>query len=248
MPSSSPKSPTVPLVVALVAALVAAAVALTPRLTDSPADRSARAGATEPPARDGTAQEAVPEDDPLARIARREPGDAMALGDPQAPVVMVSYSEFQCPFCGKFARDTEPELIERFVDDGTLRIEWRDFPYLGPESRTAAIAGRAAAEQDAFWAFHDAMYDRQPAAPNTGVVTEQYVVEVAREAGLDVPRFRRALDDEAASEAVERDFAEGQSLGVTGTPAFLVNGRPVMGAQPLEVFVGVIEDAAAAAR
>ena len=66
----------------------------------------------------------------------------MALGDVDAPVVMISYSEFQCPFCGKYARDTEPILVEKYVDSGVLRIEWRDFPYLGPESTTAAQAGR----------------------------------------------------------------------------------------------------------
>src|SRR5665647_3073023 len=90
--------------------------------------------------------------------ARRKPGDPYAKGRVDAPVVMVMWSEFQCPFCGRFARETEPTLVKRFVDTGILRIEWRDFPYLGQDSQTAAIAGRAAAAQDKFWAFHDAVY------------------------------------------------------------------------------------------
>ena len=235
------KSPTLPLVVAAVAVLVTAVAFLAPRLGGTDADERR-------PVHDVQRYDAVPDDDPLAALARREPGDPMALGDPDAPVVMLAYSEFQCPFCGKFARETEPELVERYVEDGTLRIEWRDFPYLGPESRVAALGGRAAAEQDMFWQFHDAMYaDQLP--PNSGNLDEDYLVAVARKAGLDAARFRAHLrrgDDLAR--AVEKDFTEGQSIGVTGTPAFLVNGRPVMGAQPLAVFSEVIERAARDAR
>ena len=167
----------------------------------------------------------------------------MALGEADAPVVMVAYSEFQCPFCGKFARDTEPVLVEKFVEDGTLRIEWRDFPYLGAESTVAARGGRAAAAQDRFWEFEEAMYaDQLP--PNSGNLDEDYLVSVAEDIGLDVDRFRDDLDSSAAEQAVQDDFAEGQAIGVTGTPAFLINGVPVIGAQPTEVFERTIEKAA----
>lgn len=174
---------------------------------------------------------------------RRDADDPMALGEPDAPVVMVAYSEFQCPFCGKFARDTEPTLVEKYVADGTLRIEWRDFPYLGAESTVAARGGRAAAAQDRFWEFEEAMYaDQLP--PNSGNLDEDYLVSVAEDIGLDVDRFRDDLASSELDAAVQQDFAEGQAIGVTGTPAFVINGVPVIGAQPTEVFERTIEKAA----
>ena len=239
---------TIPIVVAVVAALIAGAMLLAPAVTGGSGGSEEAGG---PPvsdvSRDGSRPPVDPENDPFAKLVRRDPKDPMAMGDVDAPVVMISYSEFQCPFCGKFARDTEPELARRYVEDGTLRIEWRDFPYLGPESTTAAKAGRAAGAQGKFWEYHDAMYaDQQP--PNSGRLTEAYLVGVAREVGLDTGRFREDMRSAATAKAVSHDFQEGQSIGVTGTPAFIVNGMPIMGAQPTEVFADAIERAAEEAR
>ncbi|MDN5767068.1 MAG: DsbA family protein [Humibacillus sp.] len=183
----------------------------------------------------------------LAKLARRTPGDPFAIGRVDAPVVMVSYSDFQCPFCGKFARDTEPGLIAKYVDAGVLRIEWRDFPYLGEESVTAAVAGRAAARQGEFWAFHDALFAQQQPA-NSGRLTPAFLASVAVKAGLDGAQLTQDMRDPALKDAAEKDFGEGQNSGVTGTPAFLINGEPVVGAQPAAVFERVIDQAAVAAR
>lgn len=117
-----------------------AALILTPMIGSA---QPARGPATAAPTAASEADKA------LAALARRDPRDATAIGDVDAPVVMISYSEFQCPFCGKFARDTEPALIKKYVDTGVLRIEWRDFPYLGAESTLAGQAGRAAMKTDA---------------------------------------------------------------------------------------------------
>ncbi|MFC5997650.1 DsbA family protein [Quadrisphaera sp. GCM10027208] len=193
---------------------------------------------------DGTDEQSV--DEAIAALAHRDEGDPYALGDVDAPVVMIEWSDFQCPFCGRFARETKPELVEQYVEDGVLRIEWRDFPYLGEESRTAALAGRAAAEQDAFWEFHDALFAEQ-ASPNSGQLDADRLVGLAEELGLDVEAFAAAMDDPANAEAVDADFTEGQMLGITGTPTFLVGTQPVVGAQPLEVFQQAIEAAAAEA-
>jgi protein-disulfide isomerase len=200
-------------------------------------------GGVDMPAADASEEEIV---SALESLARREEGDPMALGDVDAPVVMIAYSEFQCPFCGRFARETEPVLVEEYVEDGSLRIEWRDFPYLGEESRTAALAGRAAAAQDGFWEFEEAMFENQQ-PPNSGRVTPDFLADVAEQVGLDRQQFLADLESEEAAAAVDRDFQEGQSIGVTGTPAFLVNGQPVMGAQPTDVFVQVVEEALAEA-
>lgn len=176
-------------------------------------------------------------------LARRVEGDPMALGEVDAPVVMVMWSDFQCPFCGRFTRETEPELIDRYVNDGTLRLEWRDFPYLGEQSQLAARAGRAAGAQNAFWEFQAAVYDLE-LPPNSGELTEDRLTGIAEDLGLDGERFRQDMAAPALAEAVAADFAEGQSIGITGTPAFLVGDTPIMGAQPIETFTAAIEAAA----
>ena len=169
--------------------------------------------------------------------------DPFAKGSADAPVVMVAYSDFQCPFCGQLARETEPQL-DRYIEDGTLRVEWRDFPYMGSESTAAAVAARAAAEQDKFWEYHEALYALQPPRPNRGGMDAEMLRTAAENAGLDVEQW---ADDRARPDPVEdarADFDEGVGKGVTGTPTFFINDRPLVGAQPLEVFERAIEEAA----
>src|SRR5699024_7130071 len=102
---------------------------------------------------------------PLGEQARREADDPFAIGPVDAPVVMVVFSDYRCPFCARYSRVTEAELVEKYVSEGQLRIEWRDFPVFGDASMLAARAGRAAAEQDRFWEFNNAVYE---AAPESG--------------------------------------------------------------------------------
>jgi protein-disulfide isomerase len=212
---------------------------------DTEVDTAGDAAATDP---DAALPEQPTDDGPVdvSFVERRIDGDPYAAGAVDAPVVMVEYSDFQCPFCGVFARDTHPELMQRYVDEGILRIEFRDTPILGEESITAALGGRAAAAQGAFWEFHDEVFseDRER---NVGELGEDRLVEMAADLGLDPDRFRADMNDPAALEAVQRDRQEAQQLGVSSTPAFLVNGRPILGAQPTEVFLTVVEEAAAEA-
>ncbi len=236
-----------PAAVAAAAALVAVVLVLAPLVGGGSTDGEQASSQTTTAEPSATAQDVEAPAGERSPLARRKAGDPMAIGKADAPVVMVSYSEFQCPFCGRFARETEPVLIEKYVEKGILRIEWRDFPYLGEESVMAALAGRAAARQDRFWDFHDAMYAKQQ-PPNSGRLTEDFLAGVAQKAGLDPSEFRNTMRSRNASEDVERDFAEGQSAGVTGTPAFILNGQTIVGAQPTEVFEQAIEQAAAAAR
>lgn len=195
-------------------------------------------GPTSSAATDGSAQ--------APTLARRSADDPMALGDVDAPVVMVMWSDFQCPFCGRFARETEPALIERYVDAGVLRIEWRDFPYIGPESLPAAVAGRAAAAQDRFWEFGQVVYG-QERRPRSSDYDAAHLRGYAEQAGLDLARYDADVAAQRGLAEVEADLAEATDLGVTGTPAFLVNGSPIIGAQPLDSFASAIEQAAAEA-
>ena len=131
-------------------------------------------------------------------------------------------------------------MVKEYVEDGTLRLEWHDFPYLGDESVRAAVAARAAQEQGKFWEYHDLLYENQ-----TGGFTDEKLVELAGEAGLDADRFERDVGSESYEQVVAEDFQEGQEKGVSGTPTFVVNGRVIVGFQSLETFEQVIEEAEA---
>ncbi|MFJ9577969.1 DsbA family protein [Streptomyces sp. NPDC101191] len=182
----------------------------------------------------------------LEAYARRDAKDGLALGRADAPVVLIEYADFKCGYCGKFARDTEPALVKKYVEAGTLRIEWRNFPIFGEESEAAARASWAAGRQGRFWEFHKAAY--APGAKEKGFGKER-LTALAKEAGVaDLARFTRDADSAAAREAVSRDQEQGYALGATSTPSFLVNGRPIAGAQPMETFTDAIEAAAGAAK
>ncbi|GAA3381328.1 thioredoxin domain-containing protein [Streptomyces sannanensis] len=225
----------------LVVAAATAVFALT--LDDSgDRDRAAREPVT-------VAESSSPEaaDDSLLALARRDPADALAIGHADAPVVMIEYSDFQCPFCGEFARTTKPELLRSYVDKGVLRMEWRNFPIFGEESQQAAQAAWAAGQQKKFWEFHDVAYGK-PRDRNSGEFSSDKLLAMAREAGVkDMDRFQADMASDKARNAVQQDRNEGYNLGVTSTPAFLINGRPILGAQPTATFKEAIEAAAKAA-
>lgn len=183
----------------------------------------------------------------LLALARRDKDDPYARGAVDAPVVMIEYSDFQCPFCGKFARDTKPELVKKYVDEGVLRIEWRQFPIFGKESETAARASYAAGQQGKFWEFHDVAFGEER-KKNSGAFAQDKVEDMAAEAGVgDLERFAKDMKSQEATSAITEDTNEGYALGVSSTPAFLVNGTPVLGAQSAEYFASTIDKARAQA-
>jgi protein-disulfide isomerase len=132
----------------------------------------------------------------------------------------------------------EPELYEKYVEEGTLRIQWRDFPYQGRESVNAAVAARAAQAQGRFWEYHGLLYENQASG-----FSDENLLAYAREAGLDTKRFEEDFESARYAGAVQSDFEEGQSIGVNGTPTFVINDQVLVGLQPLGVFENVIEDA-----
>ncbi|MEV6549513.1 thioredoxin domain-containing protein [Streptomyces sp. NPDC051597] len=190
--------------------------------------------AVEPPA--GTFPE-------LEKLARRDRGDALAQGRPDAPVVMIEYADFACSYCGKFARDTEPALVRKYVDAGTLRIEWRNMPIFGAESEAAARAAWAAGRQGRFWQFHTAAYAHGSKEKGFG---KDRLRALAKEAGVnDLDRFARDADSDEAKASVKKDQEEAYGLGASSTPSFVINGRPLAGAQPLDTFAQAVDEAAA---
>ncbi len=131
-----------------------------------------------------------------------------------------------------------PKLIDKYVESGTLRLEWRDFPYQGQESVDAALAARAAQEQGKFWEYHDLLYETQDQG-----YSEERLVTLADEVGLDVEEFRSSLESGENEAVVGEDFREGQERGVSGTPTFVINGQTLVGLQSLSVFERTIERA-----
>jgi protein-disulfide isomerase len=180
-------------------------------------------------------------------VARRQPGDPLALGSPGAPVVVSEWGDFQCPFCRLYTTTTQPALLRQYVDSGQVRIEWHDYAYLGPESVLEARAARAAARQGRFWDFHAALY-RDQAPENRGQVTAASLDALAGRLGLDVPRFARDQADPAIAAAVGDDQQLGSRLGVGGVPSFVIGDQLIFGAQPLAVFQQAIDGALAARR
>ncbi|MYU01043.1 MULTISPECIES: DsbA family protein [unclassified Streptomyces] len=244
-PGSGRSSSRKPLVYGAVIVLAAGLLGFASYKATAPGGSSEETSATGPAAEvSADAQAGVyPE---LAKLARRDAGDKLAVGRADAPVVLIEYADFKCGYCGKFARDTEPELIEEYVEKGTLRIEWRNFPIFGEESENAARGAWAAGQQDRFWEFHAAAYAE--GAKEKGFSKDR-VKALAREAGVkDLARFMKDLDGEGARAAVAKDQEQAYGIGATSTPSFLINGRPIAGAQPKETFTRAIEAAAEQAR
>jgi protein-disulfide isomerase len=186
-----------------------------------------------------------PEQEPTVDLERRDPQDPLAAGPVDAPVVLVAYSDYQCPFCALWVEQTEPTMME-LVEAGDLRIEWRDVNVFGPDSERAAQAAYAAGLQGRFWEYHQRLYaGGEKRTPSE--LTEAALVDLAAELGLDVDRFTTDLRSGEVAEAVQRNEDEGLSIGAYSTPTFLIDGRPVVGAQPTEVFVDAVQDALARA-
>jgi protein-disulfide isomerase len=161
--------------------------------------------------------------------------DDPSEGPATAPVTLVEYSDFQCPFCQR-VMPTLKQIKDTYGD--RVRIVWKDFPLtqIHPQAFSAAVAGNCAQEQGRFWAFHDKLF------PNQQALEPEFLKRYAAEAGLDTARFDACLDSGKYQQRVQDAIAEGTRLGVSSTPTVFVNGRVVSGAQPFEVFAAVIDE------
>lgn len=158
------------------------------------------------------------------------------IGDPEASVTIVEFSDFQCPYCSRFYSQTYLALKEDYVDTGKVNIVFRDFP-LGfhSEAEPSAIAAECANEQGKFWEFHDMIFENQ------GDMSASAYLEWAEELELDMDQFESCVESQKYKSEVARDYSDGGRLGVTGTPAFFINGELIVGAQPYSVFAAAIE-------
>jgi protein-disulfide isomerase len=171
---------------------------------------------------------------PIARVEVSVDG-APFKGPVNAPVTIVEFSDFECPFC-KRAHPTLTQLFEKHA--GKVKLVYRDFPLesIHPQARRAAEAARCAQDQGMFWDYYDTLFTESPKLALDDL--KRYAAQV----GIDVNKFDDCLSGGVHKTAVRKDIDEGTRLGVSGTPAFFVNGRPLSGAQPIEAFARIIEE------
>jgi len=160
---------------------------------------------------------------------------APTRGVAEAPVTIVKFEDFQCPYC-KTVQPRFAELLKKY--GGKVRLVHKDLPLeeLHPQARQAAEASRCAGDQGKFWEFHDKLYEYSPKASNEDLKS------YAKEIGLNLDNFERCYTSGRYKAAVQKDLVEGAALGLTGTPAFFINGRELSGAQPLEAFTAIIDE------
>jgi protein-disulfide isomerase len=158
-------------------------------------------------------------------------------GDKNADVIIVEFSDFQCPFCAR-ALPTVNQIKETYGEK--VLFVYRDFPLhsIHPEAQKAAEASQCAFDQDKFWEYHDLLFEKQSDWSGVGVPKfKEYAVDL----GLDTDAFNDCLDSNKYADEVQADLLEGTHFGVTGTPAFFINGQKVSGAQPFSTFKQIID-------
>jgi protein-disulfide isomerase len=161
--------------------------------------------------------------------------DDPMLGLSDAPITIVEFSDYECPYCRRWHTDVYPSLLETYGDQ--IRFVYRDFPLesIHANAKPAAEAANCAYEQGAFWEYHDKLFGMQ-----LGLSSQAYQ-EYASQLELDEAAFQECIESGRYQEEVQSDFEFAANLGVRSTPTFFINGIAVVGAQPFEVFQEVIE-------
>ena len=166
-----------------------------------------------------------------------------SLGSATAPVTLVEYADFQCPYCRDFARGAEQDIIREYVDTGKVRLVFRQFPIIGNESWLAADATECAADQGKFWEYNHLLFEKWE-GENVGTYRPDKLKSYAQELGLDSQQFTACLDRGQHRASVEAAKAMGVAQGVKGTPSFFVNGKQAqLRSLSFDAFRPIIEDA-----
>lgn len=175
--------------------------------------------------------------------------DDPVLGSSDAPITIIEFSDFQCPFCARFYTETLPDLKSAYIETGVAKLVYRDFPIqsIHPNAVAAAVASECAHEQDAYWDYHDILFENMRLWGDLDSVSAIEVFQTyAADMELDTDAFDECLGSGDHISEVASDYADGVSYGVTGTPAFFVGNDQVgyvlvSGAQPFSVFQTAIE-------
>lgn len=221
----------------LPASILAAALLISGALVYTVAGRTGT-GAAPAPAAAG---------DPPAAVAVTAPSSEerdVILGNADAPVTIVAYEDFQCPFCAQYHEETEKAIRTAYVDKGQAKTVFRHFAFLGPESTAAAAASECAKDQGKFWEYHDALFAAESAdgRENNGNLSRTLFMKLAKDIGLDEGKFGSCVDAKTHDAFVASQTKEGtDKYGVQSTPTVFVNDQKVEGAYPFATFQGIID-------
>lgn len=174
-------------------------------------------------------------------------GDDVVLGDPNAAVTFIEFGDYQCPFCGKFYKETEPLIRKNYIETGKVKMIYKDFAFLGPESIFAAQAAECAKEQGKYWSYHDVLFEEEfkDGQENNGNLNREFFKEIALGLKMNSDEFLKCFDSEKYAAEVENDIKEAKAaMGQqASTPTSFINGEMVRGAQPYDVFSQAIDEA-----
>ncbi len=167
-------------------------------------------------------------------------GEQRGMGSSDAPITVIEYSDFQCPFCARFASDTQAQLQQEYIDTGKVRFLYRDLPLtdIHPGALLAAHVANCAAEQGSFWPMHDQLVQGAAArAWGQGDMNDFNVfMGYAAALQLDVGKLQSCVQNNQFASQIQADMREATALGIRSTPTFVVNGQLLVGAQPIGVW------------
>jgi protein-disulfide isomerase len=159
-----------------------------------------------------------------------------ALGDPNAPITVIEYGDFQCPFCMSFVSETKPQLEAQYINTGKVYFIYRDFPLVDihPGALLAAHVANCAADQGGFWPMHDRLFAGAAAREWASGSGEDFktFLGYAQDLQLDVDQIQQCINGNQQAARIAADYRAGAERGVRSTPTFLVNGQPFVGARP----------------
>jgi protein-disulfide isomerase len=160
--------------------------------------------------------------------------DDPSIGPANAAITIIEFSDYQCPYCRRWHEEVFNRIRQDYPDQ--VRIVYRDFPLssIHPEALPAAEAAGCANEQGAFWAYHDLLF-------SSSDLSEEIYIQYATDLGLDMEKFKACIASGRYNDEVQGDLQYASNIGVSSTPTFFLNGLPVVGAQPYDVFKEVIE-------
>ena len=165
-------------------------------------------------------------------------GSAPVWGPAIAPVTIIEFSDYECPYCQKWTREIWPQIQQAYPNQ--IRLVYKDFPLQGhPNASPAALAARCANDQGKYWLFHDRLFAGK-------ALSATFFESIATDLGLNLTSWKSCLNSNKYKTEIETDYNFGAQLGITGTPTFFINGLAMVGAQPFSAFKTVIDQELAA--